>query len=145
MANTYSKLSAICLAFYLGQAVADNNEQLLSPVKTRILTIDSIINLDNLFQPEIRQLEHVLETSRVPDNHREPIQLVGTLIMGSEKRVWIKVASNPAYELIQGESIPGSSMRIGRINPDSVEIINTGHCVTDSSCRKWLMLNTFQD
>lgn len=146
MVSKSNLLVALCLAIYTVRAPADLAAP-GAPVQNVIqsLTINYQISLDNLFHSEnIQPLE---ETASAPGNFQQeqlPIQLVGTLIFGQQKLAWIRVTSQPDYELLQGQLIPGSTMKINRISPDSVEIIDAGGCVSGKTCKQRLTLDFSQ-
>ena len=97
---------------------------------------------DNLFREnDQQQMSDQKKSNKHNQSTDAPMQLVGTVIMGENKIAWIKINKHQIYVLKKGQHVPGSELRINRIETDSVELVNLYKCHKNSTCKPGLTLD----
>ena len=118
-----------------------------APVEKRPISLPEIkynldFELNNIFQgPLDKQNPANRDQAHGEQAFLQPLQLVGTLIMGKNKLAWVKTNEYQILELRNGQHVPGSSFRIAQIFTDSVELVNTDNCVKDMPCKPTIVLD----
>ncbi len=106
----------------------ENNVMLKSIMLNDSIDLTKIFSQPRLDKSQFKQIKPSIES---PDLIR--LELVGTLVMGEQSSAWVKVGQQ-VYQLRQGQTIPGSKIRITQIRPESVVINTSKTCNSSVQC-----------
>ncbi len=99
------------------------------------LQFDHQIELNKIFKP-LKHKNPLPEkaSQQIQEIEQPDVELVGTVIIGRQKLVWLKVADQ-IHQLKQGQTIPGIEAQISQIQPESVLITRFKNCTDPDQCR----------
>ena len=93
------------------------------------------VELNALFDSNLQGIgSNIIENQAGHKEPRMPLQLIGTLVSASQQQAWIKTADNTIFEVTLGQVIPGTTFKLVRIYPDSVDLVQRSACSELASC-----------
>ena len=114
---------------YTQNAVFENNNE-----KIKSLHFKHQIDLTRIFkQAKVDKMPIPTKIEQSATIVKANLELIGTLIFGSQKQAWIKV-DNQIYQLQMGQTIPGIQAQVSQIKPDSVVVSTSKKCVNSDLC-----------